>query len=90
MVEERPSPRTVMDPSYHLTRFRHLMQSSSGVDRFSFGPSFWQAHDDDEWKSPKDSDNPSYHRHSLPAQEYHNVTKRRGCGKETKKSGRSR
>ncbi len=67
----------------------HLMQSSSGVDQFSFGPSFWQANDDDEWKSANDSNNPSYRRHSLPAQDYHNVTKRSGSRKtkDMKKSG---
>ncbi len=68
---------------------RHLMQAKSGVDRFSFGPSFWQSHDDDEWKSADYSDNPSNRRHSLPAQEYHNVTKIRGSrkNKNRKKSG---
>ncbi len=32
----------------------HLMQCMSEVDRFSFSPSFWQAHDDNEWKSGDD------------------------------------
>ncbi len=61
----------------------------SRVDRFSFSPSFWQAHDDNEWKSGDDLDNPSNRRHSLPAQDYHNVTKIRGSrkSKNMKKSG---
>ncbi len=65
------------------------MQSTSGVDQFSFGPSFWQVHDDDEYKSADALDNPSNHQHSLPAQDYHNVTKRRDSrkSKNMKKSG---
>ncbi len=68
------------------------MQSTSGVDRFSFGPSFWQAHDDEQWKLADNSDKPSNHRHSLPAQDYHNVTKIRGSRKtkNIKKSGCSK
>ncbi len=70
----------------------HLMQPSSGVDQFSFGHSFWQDHDDEELKLADDSDNPSNHRHSLPVQDYHNMTKRKGSRntKDIEKSGRSK
>ncbi len=76
-------------PQLSPSSTRHLMQSTSGVDRFSFGPSFWQAHDDDEWKSADGSDNPSNCWHSLPT---HNVTKIRSSKKtkNMKKSGRSK
>ncbi len=84
------SGRRVLIATYSDGHQLSPMQSSSGVDQFSFGPSFWQAHDDDEWKSADDSDNPSYRRHSLPAQDYHNVIKRRGTRKDMKKSGRLR
>ncbi len=68
----------------------HVMQPSSGVNRFSFSISFWQFHDDIEWKSEDDDiDNPSDTRNSLLVQDYHNVTKNRGSikFKNTMKSG---
>ncbi len=80
-IGSRSAPITTYGngPQLRSNDSRQLMRPMSGVERFSFSPSFWQSHDDIEWKSEADdSDITSNRWHSLPAQDYHNVTKTRG------------
>ncbi len=69
-------------PQLPLNVSCQLMPPMRGPERFSFGPSFWNDQDDNEWKSEADdSDNPTSRQHSLQARDYQNVMKQRGSRK---------
>ncbi len=71
----RSTPSTLAGVGSQLppSTSRHLMQPSSDVDYFTFGQSFWQAHNDDV-RTADDSDN-LFNR--LPDLDYQNVRRRK-------------
>ncbi len=76
------------EPQFPPSSNHHLMPSLRGPEHFSFGPSFWNTHDENKCKTDAaDSDNPTDRQHSLPAQDYQNVIKGSRNTKNDRKTG---
>lgn len=89
----RSAPITTYDNGHQLplNTTCHLMSQSRGLEQYGFGPSFRNSRNELMLSRDEDSDNPTSLYHSLPVQDFKNVTKQRGNRKAMKerKTGRS-